>query len=117
MVAFTSPVDTLADKLAALSRSELYLLKKIDEAERSIHSDWALKLVNQGMNYLPENKYLQSKAIKIYLWKRMNDKAIAIAERHILASSDDFTELKNTGMLFYQKSLHQQAVKLLGEGA
>ncbi len=110
MVAFTSPVDTLADKLAEMSRSELYLLKKIDEAERSIHSDWALKLVSQGMKYLPENKYLQSKAIKIHLWKRMNDNAIAIAEKHLKACSDDFTELKNTGMLFYQKSLHQQAV-------
>jgi tetratricopeptide (TPR) repeat protein len=110
MVGFTSPVDTLADKLAEMSRSELYLLKKIDEAERSIHSDWALKLVSQGMKYLPENKYLQSKAIKIYLWKRMNDNAIAIAENHIRVCSDDFTELKNTGMLFYQKSLHQQAV-------
>jgi tetratricopeptide (TPR) repeat protein len=110
MVSFTSPVDTLADKLAAMSRSELYLLKKIDEAERSIHSDWALKLVSQGMKYLPENKYLQSKAIKIHLWKRMNNGAIAISESHILACGDDFTELKNTGMLFYQKSLHQQAV-------
>ena len=110
MVAFTSPVDTLADKLAAISRSDLYLLKKIDEAERSIHSDWALKLVEQGMKYLSGNKYMQSKAIKIYLWKRMNDKAIALAGTHIQACSDDFTELKNTGMLFYQKSLHQQAL-------
>jgi tetratricopeptide (TPR) repeat protein len=110
MVAFTSPVDTLADKLAAISRSDLYLLKKIDEAERSIHSDWALKLVNQGMKYLPENKYMQSKAIKIYLWKRMNEDANALVKNHLQACSDDFTELKNTGMLFYQKSLHQQTV-------
>lgn len=111
MVAFTSPVDTLADRLAAMSRSELYLLKKIDEAERSIHSDWALKLVNQGMKFLPDNKYLQAKAIKIYLWKRMNDRAIAVAGKHMAASSDDYTGLKNTGLLFYQRTIYQQAVE------
>lgn len=69
LINFSPPVDTLIDKLTLMSRSELYLLKKIDEAEQSFHSDWALKLVDQGMQYMPDNSYLISKAIKIYLWK------------------------------------------------
>jgi len=86
-------------------------LKKIDEAEKSFHSDWALKLVNHGLQYLPENKYLISKAIKIYLWKNLNEQAIEFTDKHIQLFQDDFTEIKNTGMFFYQKGLYTQAAK------
>lgn len=111
LIAFSSPVDTLADKVAAMSRSELYLLKKIDEAERSIHSDWALKLVRQGMEYLPGNRDMISKAIKIYLWKGLYDEATALTDRQMKMFSKDYIEIKNTGMLFYQKALYAQAAK------
>lgn len=109
LVAFTAPVDSLADKIALLSRSELYLLKKIDEAERSIHSDWALRLVENGLKYIPENRDLISKAIKIFLWKGSNEKAIFLIERHLNLFAGEFIEIKNTGMLFYQKNLYPQA--------
>jgi tetratricopeptide (TPR) repeat protein len=111
LVDFYPPVDTLIDKLVLLSRSELYLLKKIDEAEKSFHSDWALKLVEQGMQYLPDNKYLLSKAIRVYLWKNQNDKAIALTDKQINLFHDDYSEIKNTGVFFYQKGIYQQAVK------
>ena len=111
LVDFYPPVDTLIDKLVLLSRSELYLLKKIDEAEKSFHSDWALKLVEQGLQYMPENKYLLSKAIRIYLWKNLNDKAIALTDKQINLFYDDYSEISNTGVYFYQKGIYQQAVK------
>jgi tetratricopeptide (TPR) repeat protein len=94
-----------------LSRSELYLLKKIDEAEKSFHSDWALKLVNQGLQYMPDNNYLISKAIKIYLWKNLNEKAIALTDKHLNLFWENYAEIKNTGMFFYQKGIYQQAAK------
>ncbi|MBW6534121.1 MAG: tetratricopeptide repeat protein [Mariniphaga sp.] len=115
LVAFTAPVDTLADKIALLSRSELYLLKKIDEAERSIHSDWALQLVENGLKYIPENRDLISKALKIFLWKGLNEKAIALIERHLNLFAGEFIEIKNTGMLFYQKNLYPQAATYWGK--
>lgn len=108
---FSPPVDTLIDRLALLSRSELYLLKKIDEAERSMHSDWAVRLVNHGLKYIPDNQHLLSKAIKIYLWKRLNKKAIALTDNHISYFQENFNELRNTGLLFYQKGLYPQAIK------
>jgi tetratricopeptide (TPR) repeat protein len=111
LVDFSPPVDTLIDKLVLLSRSELYLLKKIDEAEKSFHSDWALKLVEQGLQYMPDNKYLLSKAIRIYLWKNLNDKAIALTDKQMTFFYDDYSEIKNTGVFFYQKGIYQQAVK------
>jgi tetratricopeptide (TPR) repeat protein len=111
LVDFYPPVDSLIDKLVLLSRSELYLLKKIDEAEKSFHSDWALKLVEHGLEYLPDNKYLLSKAIRIYLWKNLNDKAIAITDKQFRLFHDDYSEIKNTGIFFYQRGVYQQAVK------
>ena len=111
LINFSPPVDTLMDKLVLLSRSELYLLKKIDEAEKSFHSDWALKLVNQGLQYMPENSYLISKAIKIYLWKNLNDNAIALTDKHLSLFNDNATEIKNTGIIFFQKGIYPQAAR------
>jgi tetratricopeptide (TPR) repeat protein len=108
---FSPPVDTLMDRIVLLSRSELYLLKKIDEAEKSFHSDWALKLVTQGLQFMPDNSYLISKAIKIYLWKNLNDQAIALTDKHLKLFWDNFAEIKNTGMFFFQKGIYQQAAK------
>lgn len=110
-IPFSPPVDTLTDKIVLLSRSELYLLKKIDEAEKSFHSDWALKLVNQGLQYMPENNYMISKAIKIYLWKNLNETAIALTDNHLKLFWENFAEIKNTGMFFYQKGIYPQAAK------
>lgn len=111
LINFSPPVDTLMDKLALMSRSELYLLKKIDEAEASFHSDWALKLVEQGLQYMPDNTYLLSKAIKIYLWKNQNDKAIALTDKHLILLNDNYSEIKNTGMFFFQKGSFTPAAK------
>jgi tetratricopeptide (TPR) repeat protein len=111
LINFSPPVDTLMDKLVLLSRSELYLLKKIDEAEKSFHSDWALKLVNQGLQYMPDNNYLISKAIKIYLWKNLNEQAIAFTDKHLALFNDNATEIKNTGMIFFQKGIYPQAAR------
>jgi tetratricopeptide (TPR) repeat protein len=109
LVVFTPPVDTLIDRLVLLSRSESYLLKKIDDAEKSIYPEWAMKLVNIAMQYFPENKYLVSKAIKIYL----DDQAVAYVDQHISYFKDNFTELYNTGILFFQKRLYPQAMNYL----
>jgi tetratricopeptide (TPR) repeat protein len=106
---FASPVDTLIDKIDLISRSELHLLKKIDEAERGIYSDWALRLVNQGLQYLPDNRYMLSKGIKIYLWKGLNEQAIGFTDKHLSLFVDDFNEIKKTGLLFFMKDLYPQA--------
>jgi tetratricopeptide (TPR) repeat protein len=111
LVDFSPPVDTLMDKLVLMSRSELYLLKKIDEAEASFHADWALKLVDQGLQYMPENSYLISKAIKIFLWKNMNQQAIALTDKHLNLLEGNYSEIKNTGLFFFQKGLFTQAAK------
>lgn len=108
---FFPPIDTLVDKLALMSRSELYLLKKIDEASRSYYSDWAFRLVDHGLEYMPDNEYLISKAIENYLWKNMNQEAISLVDQHISSFTNNYNELIKTGMLFFKKGLFDEAKK------
>jgi tetratricopeptide (TPR) repeat protein len=108
---FSPPVDTLVDRLSIMSRSELYLLKKIDEAINAIYSDWALKLINQGIKYMPDSKYLTSKAIKTCLWLNRDDQAITYVDTHISKSLDDVNELFFMAKSFYDKNLYAYALR------
>ncbi|TFH22538.1 MAG: tetratricopeptide repeat protein [Bacteroidia bacterium] len=113
LVVFSPPVDTLVDRLVLLSRSELYLLKKIDEAEKSIYPEWAMTLVNVAMQYIPDNKYLISKAIRNGLMLGLDEQAAAYTDQHIRYFQDNFTEMNNMGILFFQKGLYPQSMKYL----
>lgn len=115
LIVYSPPVDTLIDKIVELSRSELYLLKKIDEAKRGIYSEWALQLVDNALEYIPDNPYVLSKAIKTYMWTEQDEKATALSEKHIGFYKEDFTELFNVGMLFFGKSLHRQSIQYFTE--
>ena len=106
---FTSPVDTLIDILALRSRSELYILKQIDEAEYNLYPDWALVLVNNALNYLPDNKYLISKAIKLLLKTDSGNQAISFLDQHIQYFHDDFEELKQVADLLYEKGFYSES--------
>ncbi len=113
LMVFLAPVDTLADNLVLLSRSEFYLPKKIDEAERTFYDQWTFRLVEQALQYLPDNKYVISKAINNYLWMGMDDKASSLIDRHIGYFRDDYNELTKTGLVFFVNGLYAQAEKYL----
>jgi tetratricopeptide (TPR) repeat protein len=115
LLPFSPPVDTLADKLTLLSRSELYLLKKIDEASNSAYSDWALTLVEQGFKYIPENEHLVSKAIGIYIWKNMNQKALELSEKNMNIYLNNYNELVSMGMMFFERGMYNEAKKYLSK--
>lgn len=110
---FSPPVDTLIDKLALLSKSELYLLKKIDEAVNSIHPRWALKLIQNGVRYFPGNRDLVSKAVSVNLWVNNIDQAYAYTDQHMALFMENFEEMQHTGMLYFQKDLYPPAVQYL----
>jgi tetratricopeptide (TPR) repeat protein len=104
-----SPVDTLIDKLSLISRSDLYLLKRIDEAEKSVYPEYALKLVNHSLLYFPDNKYLLAKAIKLFLIRDSVKQALPYLGQHINYFKNDFNELKSVGDLLYNKGYYPQA--------
>jgi tetratricopeptide (TPR) repeat protein len=109
LINYTIPVDTLIDKLALLSRSELYLLKQIDEADKARYFDWESQLINQGLNYLPDNKYLISKAITFYLKTDLAKSALPLLRKHFEVFSDDFNELKYVANLLFEKRYFAQS--------
>ena len=107
---FTPPVDTLIDKLALLSKSELYLLKQIDLAEKGIYPEWGLAIANNGLKQFPENKYLISKVIKLLLGLDSGNRALPYLDKHIRLYNNDFNELKVVADLLYEKGFISQSL-------
>ncbi len=105
-----SPVDTLIDRLSLISRSEMYLLKSIDVAEKNVFPEYALELVNHSLTYIPENNYLVAKAIRLLLIRDMGNKALPYLDQHIKYFQNDFSELKSVGDLLYNKGFYFQAM-------
>jgi tetratricopeptide (TPR) repeat protein len=104
------PVDTLIDKLSLMSRSDMYILKRIDEAEKSVYSEYALKLVHHALPFMPDNKYLIAKAIKLLLVLDNGNLALPFLGKHLQYFQKDFSELKNVGDLLYNKGYYPQAI-------
>jgi tetratricopeptide (TPR) repeat protein len=111
LAAYAPPVDTLVDKLMLLSRSALYLLKNIDEAEKSVYPEWAMRLVNHALLYMPEDKYLISKTVKLYLMMDRGKLVLPYLDQHLRQYQEDFTELKSVGDLLYKKGFYTQSIR------
>jgi tetratricopeptide (TPR) repeat protein len=110
LAVYTPPVDTLVDKLSLLTRSDLYLLKKIDEAEKGGYPEWAMKLMINGFQYMPDNMYLISKFIRLYLVMNYGNQSSPLFEKHRALYRNDFNEMFNFGYLLYNKGLYQQSL-------
>ena len=111
LMVYSPPVDVLIDQLALISRSELYLQKKIDEAINSIYSEWALRLINRAMIYFSDNKYLVSKAMRVNMWLNNYGDALGLVDKHISLSDGDYTELYSMGYTLYNKDLFEPSLK------
>jgi tetratricopeptide (TPR) repeat protein len=105
-----SPVDTLIDRLSLISRSDMYLLKKIDEAEKNVYPEYALELVKHALIYIPENNYLVAKAIKLFLISDIGKEALPYLKQHLNYFQKDYDELKSVGDLLYQKGFYSEAM-------
>lgn len=119
LINYYTPVDNLMDKLAFLSKSDKYLMKQADEAERAIYPDWAMKLIYKGVEAKPDNKYLISKAVKLFLKMGAVQQIRPILNQHFNYFKDDNIEIKEVAELLddngaYSESMdyYRQAVKL-----
>jgi tetratricopeptide (TPR) repeat protein len=110
LVDFSLPVDSLIDRLALISRSEIYLLKQIDEAEKGIYPDWALELAENGMKNIPDNKYLISKTIRLLLKLDKGKQAIQYLDQHISLFRDDFNEINEVADILAEKGFYGQSL-------
>ena len=107
---YSEPVDTIIDNLVKLSRSETYLLKQIDEAEKSVNVEWTDELVTNALVFLPDNKYLVSKAVKIYLNHDEGERAFQLADKHLNLYKDDFGEINRVANSYFNKKYYKQAL-------
>jgi tetratricopeptide (TPR) repeat protein len=117
LMIYTPPVDTIVDMLARNSRSGLYLLKQIDDAEKGGYSRFAIELINNAMADIPEDKFVISKAIKIYLLMDLGKVAMPYFGRHLEYFSSDIIELKTVADLCLKKGLYDQAITYYSQAA
>jgi tetratricopeptide (TPR) repeat protein len=110
LVEYTAPGDLLIDRVALISRSETYLLKQIDDALHSLNFNWELKLFDHALKYIPDSKYLISKALFGYLFLNYGNKALPYLDQHFKFYSDDFNEMMLFAMLLYDKGYKSQAM-------
>ncbi len=111
LVVYFNPVDTLIDRLSLLSSSERYLLKKIDEAEQSGYPEWAMRLITHGFECMPENKYLISKFIKLFLKMNLGKHSSPLLQKHIGLFKDDYNEISSLAYLLYLKGLYGSSLE------
>ncbi len=109
LMSVTAPADTLIDMIALRSRSELFILKQIDEASNTYYTDWALTLANHALNYLPDDKYLISKTIKLQLRGNSDVNTNSFLNDHLRSFTNDFEELKQVADLLYERRLYSQS--------
>ena len=107
----TTPSDNLIDGISLISRSDKFLLKQIDEAESRAHPEFALVLAKNGLKYLPGNKYLISKTVKLLLNMNYGNQSLPFLDRHIEYFKDDFKEIKEVANLLYDRNLYSQSLK------
>ena len=107
---YTPLLDTLVDKLAIISRSELYLPKQIDEAINSANPEWAERLLNNGLKYIPDDKYLIAKAIAFYLRMNIGKNALPYLDKYLILSKDSYKELDVVADLLFIKGFYSQAI-------
>jgi len=112
---YTPPPDTLADKIALISRSDKYLLKQIEDAKMTYNFSWELKLCTHGLKYMPDNKYLLSNTIVAYFILGRDKDVLPLLDQHLKSYKDDFEELMKLAELLYGKGFEPQAMTYFNE--
>ncbi|MBV5312360.1 MAG: tetratricopeptide repeat protein [Prolixibacteraceae bacterium] len=102
--------DTLIDRITLLSRSELYLPKQIDEANKSNNPEWASILFDHALLYLTDNKHIITKAVKFFLQMNKAEKSLPFLNENLTYFKDDFNEMSEIASLLYIKGYYSEAI-------
>ena len=108
---FTPPSDQLMDQLVMLSRSELYLLKEIDIAVYNNNLQLALNLCNHAMQYMPDDKFLIYKSVRVFLATGKDKQALDLLDRHFSNFEQDYDEMMDIADRLYAKGYSPEAVR------
>lgn len=111
MVPFTPPVDTLVDRLTLMSRSDLYLMKQIDVAVQSLNPNFTINLINNALQYFPDNKFLISKTINLFLLMGKGKQVLPYLDKHKYYYKEDYRELLNVADLLFDNGFKSEAIE------
>jgi tetratricopeptide (TPR) repeat protein len=106
----TSVADTLADRLSLISRSAQFLTRKIDDAVKSANPEWALQLLKHALRYMPEDKFIISKAVKFFLRMDIGREAFPYLDKHFGYFRDEANEMMELSDLLYKKGFYAQSM-------
>jgi tetratricopeptide (TPR) repeat protein len=98
-----------------MSRFDTYLLKEMDDAIRSLNFKMALKLFAHALKYVPDNKFIISKAVYGYLNLGLDKNALPYLDQHLKYFSDDFDELFLFATTLYGKGLRSEAMNYFNQ--
>jgi tetratricopeptide (TPR) repeat protein len=107
---YVPPVDILIDKLTLMSRSEPYLLKQIDLALTSYNPKWAKELLDHGLPYIPDSKFLISKAINLNLKLGSGNKVLQYLDEYLRYPDADYGEIMEIASLLFRGGFRSQAM-------
>jgi tetratricopeptide (TPR) repeat protein len=110
LITYNIPVDNLMDKLTLLSKSDLYLMKQIDEAKRTIYPEWVYRLISNALQVMPENKYVISKAVKFYVEIGAAKLAFPLLTMHLEYFKDDANEINEVAGLLVKNGAYSQSL-------
>ena len=108
---YTPPLDPHADILASISRSDSYLLKQVDDADKGGYTRFALELIGTGLVNIPENKIVISKAVMLYLQKGLDKLALPCIDKNLQYLGDDVNEMRMIADLCMKRGLYSQAFR------
>jgi tetratricopeptide (TPR) repeat protein len=106
---FTPPQDTLIDQIALISRSEKYILKQIDDAKMSCNFNWELRICNQALKYIPDNKYLLANSILLFFTIGKDQDVLPLLPNHLKSYGNDYDEILKVADLLYEKGYRAEA--------
>jgi tetratricopeptide (TPR) repeat protein len=106
----TSIADTLADRLALISRSAQFLPRQIDDAVKSANPEWAMRLLKNALQYLPDDKFIISKAVKFFLRMDIGNEALAYLDKNFHNFENDANEMMEVSDLLYKKGFYSQSI-------
>jgi len=110
LITYNIPVDNLMDKLTLLSKSDLYLMKQIDEAKRTIYPEWVNKLISNALQVMPENKYVISKAVKFYVEIGAAKLAFPLLTKHLDYFKNEANEINEVADLLVKNGAYSQSL-------
>lgn len=112
LIPFTAPLDTLIDHLALISQSAEYLMKQIDITSKS-NPLWAKKLYEHAIITMPNNQYILSKGIMLYLNYGIEENLVQYLNKHLKVFANNFDELERVADLSFNKRKYKLAAVYL----